>query len=73
MKQSMLKIALLFTLILGVRDGQLALLETGQDAPLAVYPQLVSMLPEEDQMKLTAGIPVRSQIHLAQLLEDYLS
>ena len=73
MKQSILKVALLFTLILGVRDGQLALLETSQDAPLAVYPQLVSMLPEEDQMKLTAGIPVRSQIHLAQLLEDYLS
>ena len=73
MKQSILKVALLFALILGVRDGQLALLETSQDAPLAVYPQLVSMLPEEDQMKLTAGIPVRSQIHLAQLLEDYLS
>ena len=73
MKQSILKVALLFALILGVRDGRLALLETSQDAPLAVYPQLVSMLPGEDQMKLTAGIPVRSQIHLAQLLEDYLS
>ena len=60
-------------LFLGVHSGQLALLQEDSKDPLQIYPLSVSMLPEADRQSLMQGIPIDSQLQLAQLLEDYLS
>ena len=70
-KTSVLLAALIISL--GIHKGRLALLKTGSPDPIRIYPIQVRLLPPEDQSKLTQGIEVRDPLHLAQLLEDYLS
>ena len=59
--------------ILGCWKGYLALFEPGKEEPRQIFPTQVKMLPSADQEALSAGIPVRNQRDLEQLLEDYLS
>lgn len=68
-------IALLAALVLslGIHQGQLALLKTGSPEPIQTYPLHVRLLPPADQLKLAQGIEIKDPLHLAQLLEDYLS
>ena len=64
---------IIFTFLLGVRHGQLALISADTGAICRTYPLSVSMLPPADQRDLSSGIEIRDERHLAQLLEDYLS
>lgn len=68
-----LSMLLMLYLILGCYKGYIALFEEGSTEPRQIFPNQVITLPEEDQLKLTQGIVVRSQYQLRQLLEDYLS
>lgn len=58
-------------LILGIKEGYIALFENGE--PANIYPYQAKYLPKTDQKMLENGIPVHSSGELARLLEDYLS
>lgn len=58
--------------ILGCWNGKLALFRDGT-APETVYPCNLSALPPDAREKLENGIPIRSDLELAHILEDYLS
>ena len=60
-------------LVLGSYKGYVALFENGSNEPRQIYPYKTVTLPQPDQAALAEGIPVRSDDHLQQLLEDYLS
>ena len=64
---------LAFYLILGTWKGYVALFESGKTEPRQIFPTQVTSLPEADRLALEAGIEIRSQKKLEQLLEDYLS
>ena len=64
---------LVFSLYLGVSDGNLALFRTGSLTPLQVYPYPVSAYPYAEQRALQIGIPIESDEHLTSLLENFLS
>ena len=64
---------IIFTILLGVRHGHLALISADTGAICRTYPLSASMLPPADQRDLSSGIEIRDERHLAQLLEDYLS
>lgn len=58
---------------IGEYDGRLAVYADGQELPKEVYDVYLATLPEEEQIRLRAGIPVEDDIQLQQLLEDYTS
>ena len=60
-------------LVLGSYKGYVALFENGSKEPRQIYPYKTVTLPQQDQDSLAKGIPVHSDEHLQQLLEDYLS
>lgn len=64
---------LLAGMFLGTYQGRLALWDNNRPEPLTVYPRLISMLPESDQLRLQEGIPIENKSRLHRLLEDYLS
>ena len=66
-------LALIFTFILGVHKGKLALYKPGCQDPLRVFPYRVEMLPAADQAALEKGIPINTPDGLSRLIEDYLS
>ena len=66
-------LALLFTFLLGVHDGYIALWKDGNPQPAQVYPYKAEFLPVSDQKALEKGITVENAQELARLLEDYLS
>ena len=72
-KQRTLKLLLALYFILGSWKGYVALFESGKEEPRQIFPTKVSSLPDADRLALEAGIEVRSQKKLDQLLEDYLS
>ncbi len=61
------------TYTVGVWEGKLALFETTADFPVKLYDVAITALPPEEQQRLRAGIPVRSDGELQALLEDYTS
>ena len=65
--------ALIFTFILGVHKGKIALYKSGSDEPLRVFPYRAEMLPATDQEELEKGIPIHTPDGLSRLIEDYLS
>ena len=73
MKKNLIPFYIIFTFLLGVRHGQLALISVDTGAICRTYPLSVFMLPSADQHTLSSGIEVLDERHLAQLLEDYLS
>ena len=73
MKHHLLSAIVLLSLFLGVKDGYLALLRNDTSKPVAVYPMRACMLPKQDQLALSEGIPIHSTDQLNRLLEDYLS
>ena len=64
---------MLLAFYLGTHNGQLALLQQNSTQPVTIYPLTVAMLPPVDQSRLAAGIEIRDRMHLAHLLEDYMS
>ena len=66
-------LALIFTFLLGIHEGFIALWRSGEDAPAAVFPYRAESLPNADRQALEKGISVGSVDALHRLLEDYLS
>lgn len=64
---------LVIGMVLGIHNGYIALLNGSSDLPEQVYPYKASLLPAEEQFKLSRGIPIESEEHLTSLLKDYLS
>ncbi len=73
MKQKHLAVLLALYVILGSWKGFVALYEADAQEPRQIFPTMVDSLPPADQEALAAGIRVRNERDLAQLLEDYLS
>ena len=66
-------IVLMFTILLGVHRGKVALWKNEDPEPFKVFPYHVSMLPNEAQQALKKGIRLESMEELNRLLEAYLS
>ena len=64
---------LVFGFLLGIYEGKVALWRENETKPMKVFPYLASMLPKEDQKKLSKGIKIDNFSQLHKLLEDYLS
>ena len=64
---------LALAVIVGNWKGYVAIFEKGAAEPRQIFPTQIASLPEADQQALDAGILVRNQRDLEQLLEDYLS
>ena len=63
--------SVLWAFLLGSHKGYLALWKDDRAEPYQIFPVKVSSLPEADQQALSRGIPARSDLELAGLLEDY--
>lgn len=59
-------------MLLGVKNGYLALWKEEDPQPAQIFPVRVSSLPLSDQLLLRRGIPVDDARTLLALLEDYL-
>ncbi len=66
-------LALIFTFLLGCRDGFVALWKIPEEEPVYVFPYSITSLPPADRQKLETGIKVETNQELMELLEDYLS
>lgn len=66
-------LALIFTFLLGCKDGFIALWKIPQDQPAYIFPYSIASLPPEDRARLHKGIRLESREELMKLLEDYLS
>lgn len=60
-------------IILGTYRGYIALWNETDPQPAHVFPYKASLLPESEQEKLNAGIPIQDEEYLRKLLQDYLS
>mgnify|MGYP002531029800 FL=1 len=58
---------------LGVFDGKLAVFEGDSRFPMKLYDVAIAALPQDEQARLSAGIPVSDAGALERLLEDYTS
>ena len=54
-------------------NGRLALFESNNPKPMAVYEIFTSTLPETDQLDLKNGITVTSEKEAQKLIEEYTS
>ncbi len=54
-------------------NGQIALFEGDTNKPTEVYEVAVAALPEEEQQRLRAGIAIKDEEMLADLLDNYTS
>ena len=71
--KKVLGLVFLLGLILGTKDGYLALWQEKTNIPQRIFPCPVALLPQADQQALSRGIPVSDQEELARLLEDFMS
>lgn len=62
----------LLLILLGVRNGFLALWEYDDPQPVRIYPIAVSSLPASAQEELSKGIELRDGNALAEILKEYL-
>ena len=73
MRQPYIYLTLIFTFLLGIHEGFVALWSESGGKPDLIFPYSAASLPEEDQKRLEAGIHIDSEEALIHLLEDYLS
>lgn len=66
-------LALVGAFLIGNYKGYIALWTNESEKPVRIFPYSVASLPPADQEKVNAGIRVKSESDLRQLLEDYLS
>ena len=64
---------MIFSYLLGVKDGFITLWKDGNPEPIRVFPYLAEFLPPEDQNALQQGIRIDDKSELVHILEDYLS
>ena len=62
----------LFFMLLGIKDGYLALWKSNDPMPVKVFPVPAASLPGADQILLRRGIRADDPLTLQTLLEDYL-
>lgn len=62
-----------FSFLLGIHDGKVALWYRDDPEPVQVFPYSASSLPLADQEALRHGIHIESKEDLIRLIEDYLS
>ena len=62
----------LFFMLLGTKNGYLALWHGEDPDPVRIFPVQIQTLPPADQLLLRRGIRVASRLELLTLLEDYL-
>lgn len=70
---SLLYSVILFSFLLGVHEGRIALWKDDDPEPVKVFPYYARMLPVADRRALEEGIRFQSADDLVRLLEDYLS
>lgn len=58
-------------LLLGIKDGYVALWKDEDPQPWKILPLRCDSLPVADQLMLKKGIVIRSERELWELLEDY--
>ena len=58
-------------LLLGIKDGYIALWKDEDPQPWKILPLHADQLPETDQIMLEHGIRIRSEEELWELLEDH--
>ena len=73
MRLSYVYLTLIFTFLIGIHEGYVALWREPGGKPDLIFPYSAASLPEEDQKRLEAGISIGSEEELIHLLEDYLS
>ena len=73
MKYRAFVMSILLSLYLGLHNGNIALFQTGNPEPVQIYGIHIRSLPPEEQHALSSGIRIRDHLHLARLLENYLS
>ncbi len=66
-------LSLIFTFLLGIHEGNVALWLEPAREPAVVFPYRATLLPERDRTALEKGIRIENKADLQQLLEDYLS
>lgn len=54
-------------------EGKVAVFKNSDTAPTTVYESYVSLLPEQDRLRLSQGIRVDSTEELQKIIEDYTS
>ncbi len=59
--------------LLGSHKGYLALWKDGSPEPYQIFPVKTDSLQDSDRQTLELGIPARSELELAELLENFLS
>ena len=64
---------LAFGLYLGIYNGNVALIDSENHAPVQVFPYRADLFPDADQKALEKGIPISSKKDLLRLFEDYFS
>ena len=62
---------LMLAMLLGTKNGHLALWKEEDPLPCRIFPVRTDTLPPADQLLLRRGIRVESAEALQQLLEDY--
>ena len=72
-KRKTAAVLLVLMYLLGSHKGYLALWKEGQPEPFQIFPVKVDSLPDADRSRLEKGLRARSELQLAELLEDYLS
>lgn len=62
----------LLSMLLGIKNGHLALWKQEDPQPFIIFPVAASSLPPADRILLQRGIVVENPQSLQSLLEDYL-
>ena len=66
-------LALIFTVLLGIHNGFVALWLPDDEKPAVVFPYSARSLPAEDYQALQEGISIETPEELDRILEDFLS
>ncbi len=71
-KKQLTTFAILAGLMLGIKDGYVALWKDEDPQPYRIFPVRADSLPIADQLQLKRGIYIESVDQLMQLVDDYL-
>ena len=72
-KRELYYILIMFTLLLGIHRGRIAIWYNEDPEPQFVLPYSADLLPEADREALEKGIRLHSREELTRYLEDFCS
>ena len=73
MKKKYIYSILMFSFLLSVYEGRVAIWKDDQKSPMMVFPYSVNSLPAAERLMLEEGIRFHSMDELRQMVADYLS